>query len=67
MAYMHKNSKGESYYLHGRMVTLRGGLKLKIFYFARKPKGKDEIDMIPDGYKVVENKRTGLPMLKKAK
>jgi len=65
MAYSVKNSRGETYYLHGRKVTLRGGQEVQIYYFARKPKGKHEIEEMPSAYKVVENKRTGLPILKK--
>jgi len=66
MAYSYKNSKGTTYYLHGKMVTLRGGRKQQIYYFAKEEKGKDEVDDMPDGYTVVENKKTGLPILKKA-
>ena len=47
------------------MVTLRGGRKQQIYYFARKEK-EDALNSLPEGYKVTENKRTGLPMLKKA-
>lgn len=53
MGYSHKNSKGVTYYLHN---------KGKLWYFSKKP--EDGIDL-PDGYEVVENTRTGLPMLKK--
>ena len=66
MAYSHTNSKGQSYFLHGKMVTLRGGRQQQIYYFAREEKA-DALDALPDGYEVVENKRTGLPMLRKAK
>ncbi len=65
MAYSVKNEKKVEYFLHGKMVTLRGGRKQQIYYFAREVK-KDALDSIPAGYKVVENARTGLPMLKKA-
>ncbi|MEK9159469.1 MAG: hypothetical protein AAB383_01940 [Patescibacteria group bacterium] len=65
MAYTVTNSKGQTYFLHGKMVTLRGGRKQQIYYFARKEKD-DALDALPDGYKTTENKRTGLPMLKKA-
>jgi hypothetical protein len=35
------------------------------FFASKKPKpGNQKIDM-PAGYKIVKNKRTGLPMLKK--
>ncbi len=66
MAYAHTNSKGQTYYLHGKIVTLRGGRKQQIYYFAREEKA-DALDALPDGYEVVENKRTGLPMLRKEK
>ncbi len=66
MAYSHKNSKGQTYYLHTKDVTLRGGRLQTIYYFAKEVKGNDSLDEMPEGYQVVENKRTGLPMLKKA-
>ncbi len=66
MAYAHTNSKGQTYYLHGKVVTLRGGRKQQIYYFAREEKA-DALDDLPGGYEVVENKRTGLPMLRKEK
>lgn len=65
MAYSVTNSKGQAYILHGKMVTLRGGRKQQIYYFARTEKA-DALAALPAGYKVTENKRTGLPMLKKA-
>lgn len=64
MAYSVTNSKGQTYYLHGRMVTLRGGRKQQIYFFAREEKD-GAMDEMPEGYMVTENKRTGLPMLKK--
>ena len=66
MAYAHQNSKGQTYYLHTKEVTLRGGRKQTIYYFAREVKPNDALDAMPEGRKVVENQRTGLPMLKKA-
>lgn len=54
MAYQHKNSKGKTYFLH------QSG---KLFYFAGQQKA-NAIDL-PDGYNIVENAKTGLPMLKK--
>lgn len=65
MAYAHKNSKGQTYYLHHKEVTLRGGRKQVIYYFAREEKGEGELEAVPEGMMVIENKRTGLPMLKK--
>lgn len=67
MAYSVKSKKtGENYFLHKKDVTLRGGRKQTIYYFARTEKA-EAIDELPEGYEVMENKRTGLPMLRKAK
>lgn len=55
---------GKTYFLHSKDVTLKGGRKQKIFYFAGEVK-PGALDSLPDGYKVAENSRTGLPLLKK--
>ncbi len=66
MAYSHKSQKsGETYYLHSRVVTLRGGRQQTIYFFARDVRD-GSLDAVPDGYMVMENSRTGLPMLKRA-
>jgi len=54
MGYEHTNSKGVKYYLHSRG---------KLNFFSKKPEGG--VDMPPGSWEVVENQRTGLPMLKK--
>lgn len=65
MAYEHKNAKGTNYYLHKKDVILRGsGKKQTIYFFARDIRA-EAMDKLPDGFKVVENKRTGLPTLKR--
>lgn len=56
---------GQTYYLHSREVTLRGGRLQTIYFFAREVKAGAQ-DALPAGYAVMENSRTGLPMLKKA-
>lgn len=67
MAYSVKSKKsGKTYYLHSKEVILAGGRKQRIYYFAGEIK-KNAIDALPDGYEVMENKRTGLPMLRKKK
>ena len=63
MAFSHENSKGQTYYLHSKDVTLRGGRLQTIYYFAREVK-PGAIDALPEGKEIVENKRTGLPLLK---
>ena len=65
MAYSYKNKKGDTYYLHYRDVTLRGGRKQRIYFFARDVRA-GALDEVPAGYKVMETKRTGMPVLKKA-
>lgn len=53
MTYEHVNSKGTKYYLHQ---------KGRLYYFGKQKKS-NAIDL-PSGFKVMENPRTGLPMLK---
>jgi hypothetical protein len=53
MPYSFKNSKGITYYLHS---------KGKLYFFSKKEEGS--IDL-PAGFTVVENQKTGLPMLKR--
>ena len=67
MAFTHKNSKGDTYYLHAKDVTLRNGRQQRIFYFARSEKSGESLNEVPSGYSVGENQRTGLPFLTKAK
>lgn len=67
MAYSVKSKKsGKQYFLHSKEVTLAGDRKQRIFYFAGE-EGKDAINAIPAGYELMENERTGLPMLRKKK
>lgn len=67
MAYSVKSKKsGKTYYLHTKEVKLAGDRKQRIYYFAGEAE-KNAIDALPAGYEVMENKRTGLPMLRKKK
>jgi YHS domain-containing protein len=67
MAYSVKSKKsGKTYYLHSKEVMLAGKRKQKIFYFAGD-EGKNALNALPAGYEVMENARTGLPMLRKKK
>ena len=54
MAYSHKNSKGNTYYLHSNG---------KMFYFSKEIK-EGALDAVPAGYHVEEMK-TGMLVLKK--
>lgn len=65
MAYSVASKKsGKTYYLHSKDVTLRGGRQQTIYFFAQDVRD-GSLDEVPAGYVVVENERTGLPMLKK--
>ncbi len=67
MAFTVKSKKSSKlYHLHTKEVTLAKGRKQRIYYFAGEA-GKDAIDALPAGYEVIENERTGLPMLRKKK
>lgn len=64
MAYSTTNSKGQTYYLHMKDVTLKGGRLQRIYFFARDVR-EGALDALPEGYGEVENPRTGLIVLKK--
>lgn len=67
MAFSVKSKKsGKLYHLHTKEVKLAGDRLQKIYYFAGEA-GKNSIDALPTGYEVMENQRTGLPMLRKKK
>lgn len=67
MAYSVKSKKsGKAYFLHTKEVTLAAGRKQRIYYFAGVAE-TNAIDALPAGYEVMENARTGLPMLRKKK
>jgi hypothetical protein len=63
MAYKHTNSKGVTYYLNSKDVTLRGGKQQRIYYFSKdeRPEATD----LPDGYEVNENPRNGFLTVKR--
>ncbi len=63
MAYEVESKKsGQKYYLHSRPSN---NGKTKVYFFAREVKEGVE-EKLPEGYTVVEQERTGLPLLKKA-
>lgn len=63
MAFSFKNSKGKTYFLHGRTSTTKSGATRTLYFFAKEVKD-GALDAVPDGYQVAETK-TGLPVLKK--
>ncbi len=64
-AFSYTNKKGQTYFLHSRDVKLKNGRVQRIFFFARDER-EGSLPAVPAGYQVVETKRTGMPVLKKA-
>ena len=68
MAYSHTNSKGITYYLHKSEVTLRGGKKQTIYFFAKTEKNAKGTPVdLPADRQVNENPRNGFLTLYKKK
>jgi hypothetical protein len=65
-AYAYTNAKGQTYYLHTKQVTLKNGRVQTIYYFARDIR-PEAIEEVPEGYEVMETKRTNMPVLRKIK
>jgi hypothetical protein len=63
MAYAYTNTKGRTYYLHSKDVNLKGGRLQTIYYFSKEVK-PGALHVLPSGKIVVENEKTGLPVLK---
>ena len=67
MAYTVVSKKsGKTYHLHSRQQKLKGGQEVTLYYFGGEAKA-GAIDHLPEGMEVIENERTGLPMLRKIK
>ena len=66
MAFSYTNAKGQTYHLHGKKVRLKNGREQQIYYFARDVRD-GALDEVPEGYEVMETKRTGMPVLRKKK
>ncbi len=64
MAFSYTNSKGQTYYLHGRDVELNNDHQRTIYFFA-KDKREGVLSSVPDGWQVMEG-RNALPVLSKA-
>lgn len=63
--YSHTNSKGVTYYLNSKEVTLRGNKVQRIYYFS-KDSGRPEACDLPEDRAVNENPRNGFLTVKKA-
>ncbi len=58
MGFSHVNSRKQKYFLHSQVM--KNGRAL--YFFSKKDEGS--IDL-PQGYSIMENSKTGLPLLKK--
>ncbi len=63
MAFSYQNSKGTTYYLHGRDTQLKNGKTQKIYFFAKEVKD-GALDEVPAAY-IVKESKNGLPVLGK--
>ena len=63
--YSQTNSKGVTYHLNSKRVTLRGGLDQTIYFFSKDV--RDTACNLPDGYEVVESKRNGFLTLRRVR
>ncbi len=65
MAFSYTNSKGKTYFLHGKTSPTKSGGTRTLYYFAKEIKEEGALDAVPAGYEVAETK-TGLLVLKKS-
>jgi hypothetical protein len=63
MAYKFTNSKGVTYFLHGKDRVTSTGKKTTLYFFSKEVK-EGALNTVPAGYHVVET-ANGLPVLKK--
>jgi hypothetical protein len=64
MAFSYTNSRGRTYFLHGKTTMLKSGKEQTIYFFAKDVRDEGSLDAVPAGYVVSESKN-GLPVLKK--
>lgn len=65
MAFSFTNSKGNTYYLHEKVRTLKDGSTSSLYFFSKEVKPEGSLNAVPSGYVVSESKN-GLPVLKRA-
>ena len=63
MGYEHTNSKGNVYHLNSKDVTLKSTGRVQTIYYFSKDSRSTSCSL-PSGKVVIENSKTGLPMLK---
>lgn len=66
MAYQYTSSRGVTYHLHKSAVILRGHkVSRTIYFFTKDANGKGEPCDLPTNCEVIENARSGMPLLRK--
>ena len=55
MAFSHTNSKGTTYYLNSKDVTLKSTGRVQTIYYFSKDERSTGLDAVPAGKKVVEH------------
>lgn len=66
MSYQYTNSRSTTYYLHRSAVILRGHkVSQTIYFFTKNANGKGEPCDLPTNCEVMENTRSGMPLLRK--
>lgn len=63
--YFKKIFRYGKYILYTKIVTLRSGLQLPIYFFSSKTPKSGHPTSLPEGYTVKENKKSHMPYLKK--
>jgi hypothetical protein len=66
MAYKHTNSKGVTYHLNSKEVTLFGGRQSSIYFFSKDERPETATEL-PGDREVGENPRTGMLFVRKRK
>lgn len=57
--FSHENSKGVTYYLNMKEVSLRGGKKIPIYFFTKDSRPATAVEELPEGREIRENPRNG--------
>lgn len=65
MGYTHTNTKGVTYYLNRKDVTMKNGRVQTLYYFSREQRPETACEL-PADRKVEENPRNGFLVLRKA-
>jgi len=66
MGYKHTNSKGKTYYLNSKVVTLRGGKQQTIYYFSQDERAETASDL-PADMEVFESQRNAFLVVRRKK